>query len=120
MAGRPAEATEPTPPSVEVRDVRPGRRFVLVVDGALAGTAEYRLDGEAVAFLHTQVDPAFEGRGLGSMFVREALRQLDERGVVVLPYCPFVRAYLQRHPELVHLVPAGRRAEFDLEEPAEP
>jgi predicted GNAT family acetyltransferase len=54
------------------------------------------------------------------MFVREALRQLDERGVVVLPYCPFVRAYLQRHPELVHLVPAGRRAEFDLEEPAQP
>ena len=115
MAGRPAEATGPAPQSVEVRDVRPGRRFVLVVDGALAGTAEYRLDGDDVAFLHTQIDPAFEGRGLGSTFVSEALRQLADQGVSVLPYCPFVRAYLQRHPELVHMVPAGRRAEFDLE-----
>ena len=64
--------TEPTSGSaVEVRDVRPGRRFVLVVDGALAGTAEYRLDGDDVAILHTELDPAFEGRGLGSTFVRE-------------------------------------------------
>jgi uncharacterized protein len=52
--------------------------------------------------------------------VREALRQLADQGVSVLPYCPFVRGYLQRHPELVHMVPAGRRAEFDLEEPAQP
>jgi predicted GNAT family acetyltransferase len=108
-------ASEPT---VEVRDVRAGHRFVLVVDGALAGTAQYRLEGDDVAFLHTEIDPAYEGRGLGSAFVREALRQVADRGVAVLPYCPFVRAYLQRHPELVHLVPAGRRAEFGLEQSA--
>ena len=124
MSGPTAEPTpEPTaePPSgpvVEVRDVRPGRRFVLVVDGALAGTAQYRLEGEDVAILHTELDPAFEGRGLGSAFVREMLRQLADRGVAVLPFCPFVRAYLQRHRELVDLVPAARRAQFGLEESA--
>jgi predicted GNAT family acetyltransferase len=105
-------ASEPT---VEVRDVRAGHRFVLVVDGALAGTAQYRLEGDDVAFLHTEIDPAYEGRGLGSAFVREALRQVADLGVAVLPYCPFVRAYLQRHRDLVHLVPTERRAEFDLE-----
>jgi hypothetical protein len=105
-------------PTVEVRDVRAGHRFVLVVDGALAGTAQYRLEGDDVAFLHTEIDPAYEGRGLGSAFVREALRQVADREVAVLPYCPFVRAYLQHHPELVHLVPAGRRAEFGLEQSA--
>ena len=105
-------------PVVEVRDVRAGHRFVLAVDGALAGTAQYRLDGDDVALLHTEIDPAYEGRGLGSSFVREVLRQVAERGVAVLPYCPFVRAYLQRHPDLVHLVPAARRAEFDLEQSA--
>ena len=120
MTGPTAEPTsEPTSgPAVEVRDVRPGRRFVLVVDGALAGTAEYRLDGDDVAILHTELDPAFEGRGLGSTFVREMLRQVADRGGTVLPYCPFVRAYLQRHRDLVHVVPAGRRAEFGLEQPA--
>ena len=124
MSGPTAEPTpEPTaePPSgpvVEVRDVRPGRRFVLVVDGALAGTAQYRLEGEDVAILHTELDPAFEGRGLGSAFVREMLRQLSDRGVAVLPFCPFVRAYLQRHRELVDLVPAARRAQFGLEQSA--
>jgi predicted GNAT family acetyltransferase len=106
-------ASEPT---VEVRDVRAGHRFVLVADGALAGTAQYRLEGDDVAFLHTEIDPAYEGRGLGSAFVREALRQVADRGVAVLPYCPFVRAYLQRHADLVHLVPAERRAEFGLEQ----
>ena len=108
-----------TGPAVEVRDVRPGRRFVLVVDGALAGTAEYRLEGDdVVAILHTELDPAFEGKGLGSLFVREMLGQLADRGVSVLPFCPFVRAYLQRHHDLVHLVPEARRAQFGLDQPA--
>lgn len=115
----PGPTDEPTvDPTVEVRDVRPGHRFVLVVDGALAGTAQYRLEGEDVAILHTELDPAFEGRGLGSAFVREMLRQVAARGVAVLPYCPFVRAYLQRHRDLVDLVPAARRAQFGLEQSA--
>lgn len=108
-------ASEPT---VEVRDVRAGHRFVLVADGALAGTAQYRLEGDDVAFLHTEVDGAYEGRGLGSRLVREALRQVADRGAGVLPYCPFVRSYLQEHHDLAALVPAGRRAEFDLDRSA--
>ena len=97
---------------------RARHRFELVVDGALAGFARYRREGDDVAFLHTEVDAAYEGQGLGSRLVAEALQQVADRGVGVLPYCPFVRAYLQQHRDLVRLVPADRRAEFDLEQSA--
>ena len=103
---------------IEVVD-QPGQlRYVISVDGAPAGAAAYVLRGGRRIFVHTEIDPAYEGRGLGSTFVREMLRQVADRGVAVLPYCPFVRAYLQRHRDLVHVVPAGRRAEFGLEQSA--
>jgi predicted GNAT family acetyltransferase len=100
---------------VEVRDLPASHRFEVLVDGAVA---RYRLEGDDVAFLHTEVDGAYEGRGLGSRLVREALRQVADRGAGVLPYCPFVRSYLQEHHDLAALVPAGRRAEFDLDRSA--
>jgi len=100
--------------TVEVRDVPARHRFEVVVDGQVAGFARYRLEGGDVAFLHTEVDDAYEGEGLGSRLVREALEQVADRGVGVLPYCPFVKTYLQQHRDLVQLVPGERRAEFDL------
>jgi predicted GNAT family acetyltransferase len=111
-------ATEHPEEVVEVRDLPASHRFEVLVDGAVAGFARYRLEGDDVAFLHTEVDGAYEGRGLGSRLVREALRQVADRGAGVLPYCPFVRSYLQEHHDLAALVPAGRRAEFDLDRSA--
>jgi len=104
--------------TVEVRDVPARHRFEVVVGGEVAGFARYRIEGGDVAFLHTEVDDAYEGKGLGSRLVGEALQQVADRGAGVLPYCPFVRAYLQQHRDLVQLVPAGRRAEFDLQRSA--
>jgi predicted GNAT family acetyltransferase len=99
---------------VVVRDVLEQNRFELTVGGRLAGFTEYRrLDG-TYALQHTEIDPTLEGRGLGSTLVRGELDQLRERGVSVLPYCPFVRAFLGQHPEYVDLVPADRRDEFGL------
>ena len=98
-----------------VRDVPARHRFEVVVGGEVAGFARYRREGDAVAFLHTEVDDAYEGQGLGSRLVAEALQQVADRDAGLLPYCPFVRDYLQQHRELVRLVPAERRAEFDLE-----
>ena len=100
---------------IEVRDNTETQRFEVVVDGSVAGFAAYRVEDGAVAFLHTEVDDAYEGQGLGSRLVREALREVAGRGRAVLPYCPFVRAYLRRHRELVDMVPGERRAEFGLE-----
>ena len=100
-------------------------RFEVLVDGVVAGYAEYRRRGGSVAFTHTVVDEAFEGRGLGSVLARGALDAVRAEGSAVLPFCPFIRSWIQRHPEYTDLVPAARRASFGLAEdadgqPAEP
>lgn len=90
------------------------KRFEIRVDGELAGYAAYDRTGNGLAFRHTEIDPAFEGKGLGSVLVRHALDAARAEGVPVLPYCPFVRTWIGTHPEYVGLVPAGDRARFDL------
>jgi len=94
---------------VTVRDKPQQHRFEVLVDGEVAGFSAYRREGDAFAFTHTEVDDAFEGQGLGSQLVGAALNELRRRGVAVLPYCPFVRMYLEKHPELHDLVPAEER-----------
>ena len=88
------------------------QRFEITVDGEPAGFAAYQADGDDLALVHTEIDDRFEGQGLGSALVSSALAQLRERGVGVLPVCPFVRGYIDRHPEYADLVPPGRRADF--------
>ena len=89
-------------------------RFVISVDGEPAGFVEYRLEEGHITFTHTEIDAAFEGRGVGSALVRHALDEARARGLGVLPLCPFVRTYLARHREYLGLVPTGRRAAFGL------
>jgi uncharacterized protein len=89
-------------------------RFELLVDGEVAGYAEYRRTKSSVAFIHTVIEPAFEGRGLGSVLARGALDATRAAGSSVLPFCPFIRGYIQRHPAYLDLVPADRRAQFEL------
>ncbi len=91
-------------------------RFEITVDGEPAGQVAYRRSGSTIEFTHTTVDPSFEGRGLGSVLVREALDTTRAQHLAVLPSCPFVRRYIQRHPEYTDLVPAGERRRFGLAE----
>ena len=100
--------------SPSVRHVEDRSRFELVVDDEVAGFAAYRREGDAYAFTHTEVDEAYEGKGLGSQLLSDALRQVEATGSAVLPYCAFVRSYLESHPDLVHLVPAEARSRFGL------
>ena len=97
-----------------VVDAPAASRFEVLVDGRVAGFAQYRRTSSSVSFTHTVVDPAFEGRGLGSVLARGALDATRDAGSPVLPYCPFIRGYIQRHPAYLDLVPADRRAEFAL------
>ena len=98
----------------EVVDNPEAGRFEVLVDGEVAGFAEYRRTASSVAFTHTVVDPAFEGRGPGSVLARGALDASRAAGSPVLPFCPFIRGYIQRHPAYLDLVPADRRAQFAL------
>ena len=75
----------------------PGSRYELHVDGALAGFAEVRQEDGAAIFTHTEVDPAFQGRGLAATLAREALAGVAAQGLSIVPVCPYIRRYLQRH-----------------------
>ncbi|PZR51708.1 N-acetyltransferase [Xylanimonas oleitrophica] len=68
-------------------------------DGTEAGGAYYRRRGDVVIFTHTEVDPAYEGQGIGTRLVAGALALVREAGGTVVPLCPFVRAWMDRHPE---------------------
>jgi predicted GNAT family acetyltransferase len=96
--------------SVEVRDNRVEARYEVWTDGQLAGFAQYRLHGRRITFTHTEIDPEYEGAGLGSRLVRTALDDVRGRELAVLPVCPFVADYIRRHPEdyLDLVVPAMR------------
>lgn len=74
-------------------------RYELYVGEELAGQIAYSQRNGAVTLIHTEVDPAFKGRGLGNAIVAAALADLEERGLRMIPVCPFVRSYLERHPE---------------------
>jgi uncharacterized protein len=101
--------------AVEIHDNPDEHRYEVVVDGSLAGFAVYRMQPGLIAFVHTEVEDAFEGHGLGSMLVREALEDARRRGFEVLPFCPFVNSFIAEHPEFADVVPRSRREEFGLE-----
>jgi predicted GNAT family acetyltransferase len=97
-----------------VRDVDERERYEISEDGELAGFVAYHRRPRLIAFVHTEIDPRFEGRGLGSVLVAGALDDARERGLAVLPFCPFVNAYIQHHPEYQDLVPEAFHREFSL------
>lgn len=84
---------------ITVRDNPDELRYELLVDGTLAGEILYRLRSDAVVLVHTEIAPQFEGQGLGSKLVAGVLADIRARGLRPVAVCPFVRAYLQAHPE---------------------
>ena len=90
-------------------------RYVISVGDRPIGLAAYRMRDGEMAITHTEIDPACEGRGYGSLLVAEVLEDVRRRGLRVRPLCPFVADYIRRHPETQDLVapgygPAGARA----------
>jgi predicted GNAT family acetyltransferase len=74
-------------------------RYELAIDGSLAMLV-YRLDGERLVLIHTEVPEALEGQGVGSRLVRAAIDDARESNLIVVPRCPFARAWLERHPDV--------------------
>lgn len=75
------------------------RRFTLDVNGALAYLTYREVDGQTLDFDHTYVPPALRGGGVASRLTEHGLRYARGRGAQVIPSCPFVAAYIDRHPE---------------------
>lgn len=89
-----------------VRHNEDAQRFEADVEGGLA-RADYRMQGDVMRLVHTEVPYASEGRGFAGEVVRAALDYARRRGLRVLPLCSYVRSYMRRHPETHDLLPAG-------------
>jgi uncharacterized protein len=73
-------------------------------DGAVAGKAVYQKTPELIVFTHTDVDSQYEGQGVGSRLAAGALNHARSQNRAVLALCPFIRSYIQRHPEYADLL----------------
>ena len=79
------------------------RRFELAV-GEHTALLEYRRTPTALLLVHTQVPPALEGQGVAAALIEKTLTYFDQNTLQLVPLCPVVGAYLQRHPEWAHLL----------------
>ena len=81
-----------------VIDNRAEAEFELAI-GRHRAVSAYQMEGDTIVFTHTIVPQALEGRGVGSKLIRAALDSARDRGLKVIPQCPFVAAFIEKHPE---------------------
>jgi uncharacterized protein len=91
-------------PTVFVADNPAASRYEIRVGDDLAGFAEYRVRPGRIVMTHTEIDPSFEGRGLGSALATGALDDLRRRHLSVTPSCPFIATFIDEHPDYADLV----------------
>ena len=88
--------------SVSVADNPAERRYEATLDGRVVGISEYERDGDdRIVFVHTEVDSSVKGRGVGSALAAGALADAQSRGLEIVVECPFISAYLRRHPDVL-------------------
>jgi predicted GNAT family acetyltransferase len=90
-----------------VADAPERNRYEITVDGTLAGFAEYRLAPDHITFVHTEIDDEFAGKGLAGVLVRRALDDVRTRELRVVARCPYVKAWIERHPDYADLTKAA-------------
>lgn len=91
--------TDSTPNAPRVTRNDADERYELWIGDELVGRAEYRREDSGTAFVHTEIDDAHGGQGLGSILAKAALDDAVDRDEIIVPYCPFIQAYLKRHHE---------------------
>ena len=102
-------------PSFAIKDNPYKHRFEADLgDGSMA-IAEYKLLHGKIAFTHTKVPPAHEGQGIGTALVRFSLKSARERGLQVIPTCPFFASYLKKHAEEQDLLDPAYRERLGLD-----
>jgi predicted GNAT family acetyltransferase len=94
-------------PAFAIRDNVDKHRFETDLGDGSVAIAEYNLISGKIVFTHTEVPAAHEGRGIGSALIRFALASARERGLKVIPICPFFAAYIEKHAEEQDLLDPG-------------
>ena len=103
------EAADDVTVEPQVVDVPEASRYELRLDGRLVGLAAYHRRDGRLALTHTEVEESCQGRGLGSRLAAAALEDARRKGLEVVPLCPFIARYIERHPEYEPLVASGYR-----------
>ena len=98
----------------EVRKNAERDRYEILVDGSVIGFAEYREVGDSVLMPHTEISETHSGEGLGNQLAEFALQDIQAAGKHVIPMCPFISAYIRRHPDYIELVQPAQRGMFRL------
>lgn len=99
---------------ISIADNTGKERYEVRTGGELAGFLQYQLRRGLIELVHTEIDEEFEGQGIGSRLISFALDDARQRGLAVLPFCPFVNDYIQRHRQYAGLVPEERHKDFGL------
>ncbi|MCW2523975.1 MAG: acetyltransferase-like protein [Frankiales bacterium] len=119
--GRPVDDQDGSAATVVVRRNPAEHRFEVWVDGEWAGMTEYQVAGrQLLALTHTKIEPRFGGQGLASALISATLNELRTEQISVLPFCPFVKAFIEKHLDYLDLVPADSRSRFGLPAAADP
>jgi uncharacterized protein len=105
-------ATDSSPVLADVPDQH---RYEVRLDGVVAGSVVYHRIGGRIYLVHTEVDPAFEGKGIGSALAKGVLDAERAAGEPVVPLCPFIRGYIDRHPDYADVVDKEMLARIDGE-----
>ncbi|WP_194778401.1 GNAT family N-acetyltransferase [Pararhodonellum marinum] len=79
------------------------KRFEIKVDGYYA-FINYGEFGKQIALVHTEVEPELKGTGAASAIIEKTLHYLEDQNLKLLPFCPFVFAYIKRHPDWKRIV----------------
>ena len=82
-----------------IHDNRHQHRFELETDGKLSFVVYQAIDDDTLALVHTEVDPELSGKGIGTRLVEGVLNYVEHHNLKIVPLCPFVAAYLKRHPD---------------------
>lgn len=107
MTGRDASTVPGPVDDLIVADNPQRNRYEATVGAVTAAFSDYRLVRGRIVFIHTEVAPEFERRGIGSRLARGLLDDTRTRGLRVTPLCEFIAGYIERHPEYADLVSWG-------------
>ena len=89
---------------IEFADAPDRHRYELRSPDELIGIVAYQLDGDVITLVHTEVGSAHGGHGYAAVLARGALDDARSRGLRVVPSCPYVASYVEKHPEYADLI----------------
>lgn len=89
--------------AISITDNKDANRYEMVFENYLS-IIEYEIKGNSIYLLHTEVSPALEGRGAGTAIVEKVLADIEHQKLQLVPLCPFVAAYIKRHPAWERIV----------------